>query len=302
MDKEDVAKNNDVFTKLKFIGQFCISIICLCWVVYLLLDMDWPSAHRSFKDIKFSFVFFSLLIIVFLYLTRMGRLKYWVSNIQEKDINGMDWLNLYLKSIAFGALTPARIGDFSRIHLLSPTGVTFQNRTKLVFSEKLWDMAYAPVAILLTLYILKEKFHIPVLVSGSVACIIFVVLAVFIIRLSGFLGGKAQWFGLVLTVAGFICYVFGNVFLFQAAGIDLTIRDIIAITTAMGIMASLPISLGGLGVREGTLLVFLQLWGVPREMALPLIYLEFFVNILFPIILYLPIGMIFGKHKTVTDQ
>ena len=295
MDMDEQKQNRRSAPGLKYIAQISVSLICLGWVVYLLSDMDWQTAHSAFKEISMAHLFFSLLFVVLLYLSRLVRLRFWILKIKSSSMPGMDWMVLYFKSVAFGAITPARLGDFSRIHLLSPTGITLVKRSKIVVVEKIWDMTYAPMAILISSAVLNQKFQIPALMSVLTAGLLLAASIILIYRLGGFLGARAHGAALVLTLAGFLCYILSNVFLFQSVGIDLAIVDIVAITTAMGVMASIPVSLGGLGIREGMLLLALQLWGVPREMALPLIYLEFFVNIIFPILLYLPMRAVQKK-------
>ena len=93
--------------------------------------------------------------------------------------------------------------------------------------------------------------------------------------------------GTLITVLGFCLYVTGNAFLFWAVGVELTVLDVAAIILSVGVLVSLPISIGGIGVREGSLIPLLLLWGVDAA-SIPLILIfEFILNIILPIGLYL---------------
>jgi hypothetical protein len=89
----------------------------------------------------------------------------------------------------------------------------------------------------------------------------------------------------MLTGTGFILFVSSNVLIFRSVDIGLNWLDIAAITVSVGALASLPISIAGIGVREGSLLALLGAWGVAPEAIPPVLVLEFIINILFPVFL-----------------
>jgi hypothetical protein len=99
------------------------------------------------------------------------------------------------------------------------------------------------------------------------------------------LGGGVLLVGWIFTAAGFFMFVFSNVLIFRAVDIGLGWLDVVAITVSVGALASLPVSVAGIGVREGSLLALLGAWGVAPEAIPPVLVLEFFINILFPVLL-----------------
>ncbi|OAG28418.1 lysylphosphatidylglycerol synthase transmembrane domain-containing protein [Thermodesulfatator autotrophicus] len=66
----------------------------------------------------------------------------------------------------------------------------------------------------------------------------------------------------------------------KSLGISIPWLKYFLIIPLMGILASLPISLGGFGVREGTLAYFLNLLGEPKEMGIALGFLTYGVALL----------------------
>ncbi|MCX5852674.1 MAG: lysylphosphatidylglycerol synthase domain-containing protein, partial [Deltaproteobacteria bacterium] len=85
----------------------------------------------------------------------------------------------------------------------------------------------------------------------------------------------------------FVLFVAGNTLIFRTLAIDLAVADVTAIAIGAGMAASLPVSMGGIGVREGVLAVLLGLWGVSPERIPPVLFFEFFINTILPVILYL---------------
>jgi hypothetical protein len=291
------SNDSDFFkTNIKFIARALISVFCLGWIVYLLRGIDWAASLAALKSISSLYLVLGLSMVAMLYATRLIRLKYWVLTLSKPSLPSSSWLGLYLKSIALGSLTPARLGDFSRVPLLFSTGISLKTRTAIVILEKLWDLSYAPLAVLLSLNLLESRFAVPLHVSLLMVCLIPAVQFCLIFKLGSFLKMKAHLAGLVMTLFGFLFFILANVFIFLSVGLKLDAVSVITITTAAGVMASLPVSLGGIGIREGTLFVFLGLFGVSREAALPLVYLEFFVNIVFPVLLY---GVFYSAEQLV---
>jgi len=85
---------------------------------------------------------------------------------------------------------------------------------------------------------------------------------------------------LLLGLAVQVLFNIHLIFLGRALGIDLAWSKFFLIVPLMGILASLPISLGGFGVREGTLSYFLELLGYPPELGIALGFLTYGVMLL----------------------
>ena len=286
-------------SRTKFVVQAAVSVACLLWVAHLFWKIGWGNLVRSFDLVSCQLLVAGSGIVFGVYLSRFVRLMIWIGPDTGSGYGPVYKMSVYLKSAALGSLTPARVGDFSRIHFLSAfTSMGLAQRTGLVVCEKLWDMAYAPLGVMLTAGTVCRVFGFawiwPLFLGGLALAGLGVAISRFGKRLT--LKDHAAGFG--LTLAGFAGYIAGNVLFFRAAGIELAVMDIIAITTAMGIMAALPVSLGGLGVREGTLLAFLEIWQVPGDSALVLVILEFFINIIFPVLLFIFFSILSVKRNT----
>ena len=86
-----------------------------------------------------------------------------------------------------------------------------------------------------------------------------------------------------VLVAGFayqIVVVLTGLFATRALGVDLSLTAALAFMPAVAIAQVLPISLGGLGVREGAFVLFLGPLGVPATSAVALGLLVYGLNLL----------------------
>jgi len=198
-----------------------------------------------------------------------------------------EWIDLYLRSIAFGSVTPARLGDFSRIPLLVKTGLNLMTRSKVTFYDKVADSLYIPIGICITSHIVGEKLNIqPVWIFSGGILSLMAYLSIFS-WFARFLGIRALLVGWGMTLLGLCLFILSNTFLFWSVGIKLTMLEVAAITLSVGIIVALPISVGGIGLREGSLICMLGLWGIKPETTPPVLIFEFILNMVFPVVLFM---------------
>ncbi|RLB89050.1 MAG: hypothetical protein DRH26_12340 [Deltaproteobacteria bacterium] len=276
---------------IKFIIKILISGFALWWVYYCLQDIDWQASLKSISSISLTKLSLCFICTILLYLSRILRLRYWLSQLSNNCLSLKELTELYLKSVALGSITPGRIGDFSRIALLEKTGLTIKVRSKIILFDKLIDSIYILLGICLTSAIVGEKLGIPVYSlfwfgAGSLIISLIIMFWLSSIWFKNVFKVKNLLLGYCLTLIGFILYVLSNSFLFWSIGIDLTFLDVMAIVLSVGVIASLPISIGGIGIREGSLMSFLKTWHVNALLIPHVLLLEFVLNIMFPIILY----------------
>jgi len=272
-------------TRVGYLAKAVISLGGLFWVYYLLRDIDWAGSMDRLQNVSIPLFIGSALAVSLVYFFRLIRLRLWVGRISKQRLPFHEWVDLYLLSIALGSITPSRLGEFSRIYLLRNTGVDTGKRVWVTVFDKLSDLLYIPIAIVLTAGVVSSKYGVSVnmlLLSGVVLLLVYLMTSYWFGRE---LGRNALLAGWVLTGAGFLMFVTSNVLIFRAVDIGLSWLDIVAITVSVGALASLPVSVAGIGVREGSLLALLGGWGVAPEAIPPVLVLEFFINILFPVLL-----------------
>jgi uncharacterized membrane protein YbhN (UPF0104 family) len=279
IDKKEVTAGAGYLVKA------AISLGGLFWVYYLLRDIDWAGSVDRLREASLALFAGSALAATLIYCFRLFRLRLWVERLSQQRLPLHEWIDLYLLSVAIGAITPSRVGEFSRIYLLRKTGMGTGRRAWITVFDKLSDLLYIPVAIVLTAGVVGTRYGIPANVlalSGIVLLLLYFLISYWFGRR---LGGDAVLTGWMLTGAAFFMFVSSNVLIFRAVGIGLNWLDIVAITVSVGVLASLPVSIAGIGVREGSLLALLGAWGVAPEAIPPVLVLEFIINIFFPLLL-----------------
>lgn len=287
MEKDNSAMAAAPNATRRYVLQGLVSLLGILWVLHALAGTNWQEAGRSLAVVSWPLLGGSLLLVLLIWLSRLWRLRHWVEQQPGKKITKTAWLELYLKSLAFGAITPARLGDFSRIALLAPTGLDLKTRMKITLQDKLADLVYIPLGIIITAGLVGERFGVQPAWLVAVGVAMLGGYLAWMLWFGRFLGGRVLLAGIGISLLGLPLFVISNALLFRAAGIGLPVLDVAAIILSVGVLASLPVSIGGLGIREGSLLSLLGWWGIGVDRVPPVLLLEFLFNMVLPLVLYL---------------
>lgn len=280
------SPTRNYWIKLKPVIPVLVSVVCFLWVIYIIRGIDWQASQAVFVNISYVYFIACLFVMGGLYASKLCRLIGLVNIVAPGSLSFREWIGMYLKSIAFGSLTPARIGDFSRIAMLGQTNLHLKIRSHVVFYDKFQDLLYIPVVMCVAAPIVNDKLGIPAgwLITLGVLLLFGFMGASY--GLGRFLGIKIILFSWGITIFGLLLFVAGNSLLFKSIDVDLTVIDIAAVTIIVGVVANLPVSMGGIGLREGSFLIILNRWGVEPSLIPAVLILEFVLNIFFPIALY----------------
>jgi uncharacterized membrane protein YbhN (UPF0104 family) len=232
-----------------------------------------------------GYVALSLLLTVLLYLTRLVRLRRWAERLSDYRRPLPEWIDMYLKSVAAGAVTPLRVGELSRVVLLKETSLPLAERGKLVILDKLCDFLYLPLALAIVAGELPRFGIAPALAAAAIAVSAAAIgTAIYLTR--GALSLRSVGEGIAITLFGFALFMGCNLSLFRSAGIALPAVSIIAVVTVSGILSNIPVSMNGLGVREAAFLALLTRYAVPPEPIAIVVMLELLLAIFFPPLLF----------------
>jgi hypothetical protein len=103
---------------------------------------------------------------------------------------------------------------------------------------------------------------------------------------------------LVLIVCFQLCTVASVYLLFRAYGYEIPLVQHVALYPAIAILSMVPITVGGLGVREGFFVYFYSRLGVPADVAIGVSIFNFAVLLLLPALL----GGLLHLWETLTGQ
>jgi hypothetical protein len=93
-------------------------------------------------------------------------------------------------------------------------------------------------------------------------------------------GLSALWLPLGLSLVFQAVVVYINLLICMALGIGMSFVQLLWVVAVVSLLQSLPISIAGLGVREGAYVYLLQLQGVPAASALALSLTVFGIQVL----------------------
>ena len=272
--------------RIKFLVGAAVSAAALGWTIAALVRIELAAYAVAVRELSVRILGFALVAIILQYTARLYRLRLWIAAVRGGRLSARAWIHLYLKSVALAAITPLRVGDFSRIPLLARCELPLPLRGRLVVLEKLCDFLYLPAALAVTAGELARQFGVPARLLYGAAFVAATIAICVMILIRGELLLAPLFRGVALTGLSFACFLAANILIFASAGSALTPLQVTAIVTAVGILANLPISLNGAGVREAGLLGLLTLYRVAPEQAAVIIVIESLTTLVFPAVLY----------------
>lgn len=256
-------------------------LISLGLLVYLLKRTDFGALKEAFLAYSPLWWLVGFLVYIAFQALSVRRWQY-ICRALGFEQNYSYFARLYLINMYFNTLLPGLMGgDVIRSYYLAKDGFGLKEGSFSVILDRgagLFGLCFILLwALPLWGDFLPSRVYVFILLSAL--GIILGGIAVSLV--ATFRGEKLlsplKWpTSLGLFAYGFsvqILYVLQ--FAVMARGLDLFVsfKDFLVLVPVTGFLASLPISLGGLGVREASLVYFLGLKGIPREKGLLLGFL-----------------------------
>ncbi len=262
---------------------------------YLFRKIDFRLLWETFSAVSFPFLLCALGVLFLFHASSAWRWMMVGKYLSLPQSFGF-FLKVYLIGVYFNTFLPGILGgDLVRVFYLVREGAG-----KLLASASIvYDRGFGLLAAvcLLLLFLPFEGAFLPLSLrhalyglSGGILVGVGVLLLalrplqkrishdLFLLIIS--VAPLKRFFTLLLL--GFLVqtlYVIHVVFLAFSLGVKLSPVKFFLIVPVIGVLASLPISLGGLGIREGAFVYFLGLLGYPREVGIALGFLVYGVNL-----------------------
>lgn len=276
---------------LQFIFKALISGILL---FIICLKIDWNQFITSF--VKGNYLCIDLAVATGV-LFNIIKFTKWhlLINVEKQKYSYWDSSKSYMLGNSLGIVTPMRAGDLGRALYFPPeerTGIislTVIDRLMelaVVFilaiagSFILINKAFGLLVVLLTVIIfiilLKPSFSILIFQKLPVGQIIKNKLEI-IINIYDSLKFKIFLYCLVLSIIAFLLVIF-EFYILVIAFEDISVTAIFLIAPLITISTILPISIMGLGIREGLSIILLAAYGVSEATGLSSAFLLFLIN------------------------
>jgi len=279
----------------------------LVLLVYLLWTCKPVEALRHVAGLhpRYWLLVASMVLTVFLLKALRWR---WLLAAQR--ITGLEWWRLvviYMASVFWGMITPGHVGELSKIGYLSRFGHRVERTLLNSLLDRLFDVAVLVLygAVGLAFFVRNKpdgpKLDIGWAANGWLVTAVLVavgaaIAAVWWIRpgwvdrirslaLATFAELRAARRRFYLLAACVTLVTWGlqlEVYAAIGRGLRLDVPHVylLAVIPAATFAAMLPITIAGLGIREGTLVVFLGLAGVQRDLALAFAATFIIVNLM----------------------
>jgi uncharacterized protein (TIRG00374 family) len=288
------------------------SSLLILWILHMI---DWEKMFEIAKKASFSYLVAAFLAVQLTVLSSVWKWKLLIAN--ENGRGNVSLLKLgrfYYVGLFFNNFLPGSVGgDVVRVYYLgritglskAAASVAFERLTSgialvaiALFSSfflktsktvTLAVLLVAGIVIVLGLlgYLLIKKWpKVKIPTSGEVSNTKFKGLITakkglvqMFQTIANYRRKGLIWWGMVsiLSILFQVGLAWINQLLFLALGINIPWLDLLMIITIISVITMLPVSVNGLGVREGSYVFFFQQLGVPGEMAVAVSLLFFFL-------------------------
>ena len=287
-------------------------------LIYILSTLQYSRIFYILKEINFFYLFlhmFSFFIYFFLKVYRF----YFILDRYSHKASFFTVFGATIEAQYFGFVTPSRIGESIKIVFLeAKAGIPKKISLMTYVYDRFQDLYFMSLLGLLGfIFILKLPINKYLLVFAVCMLIVFLVKNLILKRIAKKF--KIDKFSILSLKSDFYLFFQNNlIFLFfflefyfsaLSLGVDIDFFYLSAVAVLGSLSTLIPISVSGLGIREGIFIYYLVKIGVSKESAFLISFLDNFgFLIIFVLILHLVYKImlkIFAKwvseHKVKTN-
>ena len=289
--------NFHLSTYLRLVG-----FVLLGW---MLIGADWTSLGRLFTQVDITYLYAMPAYTVALIAVRAWR---WNLLLAAQDVAFTPWkaYSAYASGIFVGTFTPGRLGDLSKaLYVRQEQEVSWKSALVGAVLDRLFDVLFMGcLAIWAVVHLdllgavcplaggIVYAFHASGLVFALLLSVLLVgaLSALLIHRLwrapkafvCSLLGDckslirSVGWYAVALTGFSYTIYFAQTVALARGLDLPLATSDIIASVVLIGLASFLPLSIAGVGTREGGLALIMAHRAVPDSLEAALAYSALF--------------------------
>lgn len=264
--------------------------VSLTMLIYIALKLDYSSLEMLDESILIYFI--ASLMISFLSLLIMSmRWKIIIDNILIIKTNILDLCRFYFIGNFFSIFLPGSIGgDASRIYNSGKKyDIKLKNAALYVLIERI--MGLIGVILIFSFgSMIASGTHLPSEID-KIPYIFLLSLAIFAIFKDRILKNKNSLFNnkkIFILICFSVIAQFGDILIVNVLSdyfnIPITILDLMIIMPLVYIASILPISIGGLGVREGTMATLFSLFGFEPSVSVVISLLLYLTKVCLAIV------------------
>ena len=252
-------------------------IVSLAALYFVFTKIQWVDVLNIYSNSNLAYLIIALIIFVISKTIAAFRLNLFLRSISINISTGFN-LKLYLLGMFYNLFLPGGIGgDGYKIYLLNKK---FDTKLKKIFWALFIDRISGVIALSLIIIFLVYFIDLPVKFKEYAALLIPVILAAFYFGLKFFF----DYFTSIFTKINLLSLL---VQLSQVAAVYFILKGIGCFDNTIGyvfiflfssIIATLPISIGGIGAREITFLYGAQYLGLDVNSSIALSLMFYFIT------------------------
>lgn len=290
----------------KRIAFYSLHVLGFVLLYLVLRNFNWQEFFSLFIRFNAWYFIAGLVVLFVVYILKSIR-WYFINKAFNINLRFLDSLMIYLVAGFFSAITPGRLGEFTKIYFLKEKhSVSLSQATLSVIFDRLWDVLVLSMIAGVSILMLFNSASISLLTLFSI--FIIFILSLSIVLFPGVLFVPAiritrKWNNLnrhlenlyrqikmkntgffllsfVLSLAAFLMLAFIPVALSFRIKAPVNYDAGLGAISVSNILSFLPVSIAGFGTRE---YVFKQIWalyGYPAEIAVTVSTAYFIVTYL----------------------
>tara|TARA_Y100000310_G_C20659034_1_gene803619 strand:+ start:1003 stop:1980 length:978 start_codon:yes stop_codon:yes gene_type:complete len=272
------------FLKSKKLRLFLKIAVSTILIILVLRFVGLVKIYNELLNVNIPYLILATIISLIVIVLKSIRWKN-IIKIFEKDLNLKDSIRYTLISIAFGRVTPSTVGEFIKVKFLKDqTGINYLKSFITVVIDKGFDLIAMTLIALLGFSLLKDLTNFNTLITFLFILYILILISIFIffpkvMKIASFFlpkkykesfnnikfTKKIYLNSLLISIGSWIILSVEALFVLKALGVSVSFFVTLSVIPLMALAAIVPISLGGVGVRELIAIYFLLLIGIDVE-------------------------------------
>lgn len=322
--RNNISNNCDFNMKiLKLLPLIGVSIL-----IYIIYKVGLINLYKTIITANLYYVFLSLLLLVISILALTFK-WYTILKLQDININFLYALKLYFISVFYGVITPARTGSIIRAsYLKDKTDKSFGACASSIILERLMDL-FVIFVVSVTGCIVFSKYISSWLPIILVFFVVFILLSLLLLKkninrlffmfiynfliperlkeksreiydsfYSNMPSIKKMIYPLVLTIATWTIIGVHFYFITRAYSVNISFFNTTLIFIIATMVGLIPITIGGLGTKEATLIYLFSFFGVGAATVVSISFLVLITAHIIPP----SIGFFFSIKEPTPDK
>ncbi len=278
---------------IKFIGKNCLRFIGIGILIFFYVRWDFFDILKSVRNTDIVFFTGAIVCVNMVVLLQACR-GYILLDKECSKLEFLTYVRFYFVTMAASMVSPGRVGAVTQVPLLHQRGIGVDTAFANVLYDKLCDLiGFLAMGAFFGILITENRIVNPlflIFLCGIILIIMWYLDRFFIIasklldrffpRLSGKLNGKRikikneiKIYALILTVFRLFGAVAIHWFVARSAGMTFPLT-LLAAAAAFGALSTLlPVSVMGIGLREGIFLLLFSGRGYTEEQILTFAFL-----------------------------